>query len=465
MVWLNFTYAMLNKQEIIIMRYEKLLEALFSLQNKGSETFKIDPSMEDLYFNIENYIISSNGGKLHTARSRNDINATVSRMNTRDAILTVYPKILKFRKILLNLASDHIETVLTGYTHMQPAQPITFAHYLTAIAEAVERDYKRLVEAYERLNYCPLGGVAFAGTSFNIDRYYTAKILGFYSPVENSLDAISSRDYLLEITSHFTTLGSTINRFAQDLYIWTTDEFSFLEVDDSFAMCSSIMPQKKNPITLEHIKGKTSHLLSAYVSIFSCAKGISYGHCRDLSGEGFHLFWDACYQMEAIIELLSETIRTMKIKIDNMKSRVNRNYSTVTDLADELVRKEDISFRLAHQIVGYIVGNCISAGLTAEDITIEMLNKAGQIFVNKNFNWSQKNIDISLNASNSIKNKISTGSPSPNECEKMIKTLHARLDKDSENYKVLLNQLEQAREELLNKEIDKITKNQTIYID
>lgn len=462
MIRLNLAHVlMLHKQQIIGKEDAKrLLDLLLTLQDKGPRALEMNPSFEDYYFNIEHYIISQigveTGGKIHTARSRNDLHSTISRMNVRDAIINLYPKILELRSILLDLALVHKETVMTGYTHMQPAQPITLGHYFTAIAEAVERDFHRLEGAYNHLNYCPLGGGAFAGTSFNIDRNYTANLLGFFGPIENSIDAVVSRDYLLEISSHFATFGSTVNRFVNDLYIWATDEFSFIEVDDSMAACSSIMPQKKNPITLEHIKGKTSHLLSAYVSIFGCTKGISYSHCRDLAGEGIHLFWDASFQIEAILELLNATLKTMKIKIDKMKSRVNRNYSTVTDLADELVREEDLPFRVAHQIVGNIVRDCIAKDLSAEDITVKMLDKAGKIYANRPFNWTQEYLDRILDASHSINNKLSLGSPAPVECKRMVQNLKDKLNVDKKTYENMVKKLEQSKNQL-NKEVRLVT--------
>ncbi|WHH58211.1 argininosuccinate lyase [Petroclostridium sp. X23] len=461
MIKVNLAHVlMIKKQGIISVNdAKKLTSSLLTLQNKGHTAFELDPQLEDYYFNIEQYIISQVGldvgGKIHTGRSRNDLHSTISRMNVRDSIIPMYSRMLELRSTLLKLASDHKETVLTGYTHMQPAQPITLAHYFAAIAEAVGRDYERLENAYKRLNYCTLGSGAFAGTSFNIDRHYTSLLLGFSGPIENSLDAVASRDYLLEISSGYATFGSTINRFANDLYIWTTDEFGFIEVDDSMAVCSSIMPQKKNPITLEHIKSKTSHLLSAYVSIFTCMKGIPYGHCRDLAAESIRLFWDASAQMEAILELLNATLKTMRIRQETMKSRANCNYSTVTELADELVRREGVSFRVAHQIVGEVVGNCIDSGLPATDITIDMVQAAVKDYTDQKFLWTQEHLNYVLEATNSVCNKLSLGSPAPEECQRMIDNSENRLVKDKETYRDLVNKLQQSYDKLY-KEVNQI---------
>lgn len=448
MVHLNLAHVlMLCKQDIIEKNDAKiLLEALLELKKAGSSTIELNPFYEDYYFNIEQYLIAQVGieiaGKMHTARSRNDLHATISRMNVRDSVLELYQKLLELRSTLIRLASENKETVLTGYTHMQPAQPITLGHYFVAIAEAIERDYQRLIEAYTRLNCCPLGSGAFAGTGFNIDRKYTSDLLGFYEPIDNSMDAVASKDYLLEFSAHYATFGSTINRFANDLYIWATNEFGFIEVDDSMAACSSIMPQKKNPITLEHVKAKTSHLLSAFVSIFTCMKGIPFGHCRDLGGESIHMFWDATSQMEAILELLNNTLKSMKIKHENMESRANSNFSTVTELADELVKKEGLSFRIAHQIVGSIVSDCIDSGLSAQDITVEMLNRAGEVYASHTFDWTQEHISMILDAKYSVNNKPSLGSPSPNDCGAVIQKLEKRLDNDVQVHHNIIKDLE-----------------------
>lgn len=464
MISLNIAHTlMLNKQAIINKKDTAIiLDTLIALREKGPDAIEINPLYEDYYFNFEQYLILQAGleiaGKIHTARSRNDLSSTISRINVRDNIIKLYPKLLNLRSILLSIASDNIYTVITGYTHMQPAQPITIAHYFIAIAEGIDRDYKRLVEAYERLNYCPLGGGAFAGTSFNIDRNYTADLLGFYGPLENSIDAVASRDYLLEISADFATLGSTINRFANDLYIWSTDEFGYIEVDDSVAVCSSIMPQKKNPITLEHIKSKTSHLLGSFVSIFTCMKGIPYSHCRDLGGETIKYFWEATNQIESIVELLNTTLSSVKIKKDNLSNRIEKNFSTVTELADELVRKEGYSFRLAHQIVGKVVSDCLDNGYTSKDITIELINNACEVHASKTIKWSQEYLNNIIDAGYSVKSKQSLGSPSPVESNNSICKLQKSLDKDVEVYENRIKELELSAIKLEN-EISLVIRN------
>ena len=441
--------AMLDRQGIIgHASAVHILQGLQRMEVEGPDSIGKDPEREDYYFNVEKRVIDlvgmEDGGKMHTARSRNDLNATLARMNTRDCLVTVGCRLLRLRQELLRLAEENLETIVTGYTHMQPAQPITFGHYFTAIAEAVERDYDRILSSYERLNLCPMGAGAFAGTSFDIDREYTADRLGFSGILENSLDAVASRDYMLEICGDFATLGSTLSRFANDLYYWVTDEFHYVEVDDSLAVCSSIMPQKKNPITLEHIKSKSSHLAAAYTSIFSCLRGAAYGHARDVAGESPHLFWDAAQEMKVILELLTATLETLVIRGDNARKRVNDNFSTVTELADYLVVHHNISFRVAHQIVGKVVGDCIEENIPCSGINAQMVQSAGRKFTDQDLQISKEELRMVLDGRHSVNQRASQGSPMPENTLAVIARLRQKLKTDENGMEVLKEKLRQA---------------------
>ncbi len=436
MARLNMAHVlMLKKQNIIGGDDAKtLLSAILDLIQKGRDVIELNPNYEDYYFNTERYLISQVGievgGKLHTARSRNDLHSTILRMNVRDAYLAQLPRFLELRNILLKLAEEHKETVITGYTHMQPAQPMTVGFYFAGIAEALERDFDRISAAYEHLNYTTLGACAFAGTSFPIDRQYTAELLGFYGPVLNTIDAVASRDYVLEIMSSFAILASTLNRLAHDLYYWATDEFGYIELHDSVCSTSSIMPQKKNPGILEYIKSKSSHQLAAFVDAFCCMRGIPYTHTRDLGGESVHLLWDSFSEMEAMLELLKEVLRTVSVKKEKLKKRADTNYCTVTELADELVKREGVSFRLAHQIVGHVVLDCVDRGLTAQDITAAKLDEAAAMYAGRPLGWDEKHVKDTLDSLISVHNRQSAGSPCPANCERMTAAMSERLKKD-----------------------------------
>ena len=452
MIWLNIAHVLMMQQQNIVTPEDarQLLTVLTELSDASPSTVGTSPYCEDYYLNFEQYVISKLGmevgGKLHTARSRNDLVPTLMRMNVRDALEELNSRILALRRVLLELAQDHLELILTGYTHMQPAQPITLGHYFLAIGEALGRDFTRLLGAYAALNRSPLGSCAFAGTAFPIDRDLTARLLGFDGLIENSLDAVASRDYLLELSADFSTLGSTLARFAEDLYLWSTDEFGYVEFADSVSCCSSIMPQKKNPLSMEHVKSKTAHLSSTYLDICMCLKGTPYGHCRDLF-ECMPPFWDAVWQLKAILELLNETLRTMTIHQDRMLSRAEENYSTLTDLVDALVQAEGVPFRIAHKIVGATVRRCLNQGLHPKDIRVELLNEvAAQQGVSHPFRIRQEELEHILTAEYSVSNKKSAGSPALDSCQRMLQAQTAALKVDEETVNARLEQLQAARE-------------------
>lgn len=251
---------MLAKTGIIRKEVAKqLLQATAQIESeKDHPTFDINPNVEDLYFNLERYLIKLTGlevgGQQHTARSRNDLFATEIRIDTRKSYLKLAQLFIELRRTYLDLARRNLETVMSGYTHMQPSEPITFAHYLSGVSYALARDYERYSHAWKSLNLCPLGGCSMGSTSFPINREMTAKLLGFDAPVQNSLDCVASRDYLLEILMALSATAVTMSRTALDFYNWSTPQYGYIEVDDSCAVCSSIMPQKKNPFTFEHVR-------------------------------------------------------------------------------------------------------------------------------------------------------------------------------------------------------------------
>lgn len=456
MIDINIAHAlMLEKQRIISSQDAKVLcQSLLRILSEGAESIPLSSAYEDYYFNFEKRIIDiagiDVGGRLHTARSRNDLNSTLIRMNARDSLLRIFPIFLSLLDSLLEKARDSADVLITGYTHMQPAQPSVLAHYYLAICEALERDFQRLMDAFNRMNLCPLGSGAFAGTSFNIDRNCTSELLGFDVPMMNSLDSVASRDYLVEIAGDFVSIGSTLSRFVTDLYFWTTDEFGYVEMDDSVAICSSIMPQKKNPITLEIIRAKSSHLLGAYVSIASTLRGIPYGHCKDIGSETAVMFWESCEQLESMLQLAIVTLNTLQIRRDRMSERTRMNFSTATDLADELVRTENMPFRVAHQIVGKIVGSCINQGLRVDDITSEMLHDSSEQYCDRAIDWSQERIQTALNASDSVEKKISYGGVSVQECKNMIQSLTGQVQQDRNDSEALAQKLGEARISLRN---------------
>ncbi len=424
---------------------QKIMTALDELIEEGAENLELDPNKEELYFNIEAALIRKVGveigGQLHTARSRNDLYATVARMNSRNSLLNVSEQIIRLRKELLNIAEKSLYVVMTSYTHMQPAEPITLAHYLSAVLSALERDYERFIQTFKQINISPLGAGATASTSFNINRQETADLLGFTVAMANSIDGIASRDYVLEALSAMNILMNNLSRFSHDLYIWATDEFGIVEVNDSVAACSSIMPQKKNPITLEHIKAKSGHVIGALVSATSCLKNTSYGHSRDAT-ESFKYLWDAFSEVEASLHLMTATVTTLKFNEEKMFLRTLENFSTVTELANTIVRESNLSFREAHQIVGHLVSQMIEEKKSVTQIDSDKIKEISKLTVGKEIRLSDKAIQNALDPIANVGSRSTSGGPAPIEVQRQLEKLNERLHQDNdwvEQQKILVN--------------------------
>jgi argininosuccinate lyase len=418
-----------NKAHVIMLAEEEIIKRDVAAQilkvteeiarMKDNPTFEISSDMEDLYFNFERYLIERTGievgGQQHTGRSRNDILATTTRIDSRKIYLQLCELFLELREALVKLAKNNLETVMAGYTHLQPSEPITFAHYCSAILNALERDYVRISRAWEALNICPLGGGSSASTTFPINRETTATLLGFDTYMNNSMDSVAARDYAMEIVGALALAANTFSRFAHDLYIWTTPEYGYVEVDDSVAVCSSIMPQKKNPITLEHVKGKAAHLEAFWVSIFSTLKNIAYSHCRDSSTESVRFYWNALQEMEADIKLLTVTVKTLKVNKKHMVSAAAQNFSTVTELANYLVRYDNVSFRAAHEVVAMLVDYMMTHNKKSNEIHLEQVTDICKKMLGKATSLTDEQVSMALDPARNAKSKKAHGGSAPEE--------------------------------------------------
>lgn len=372
---------MLTKQKIVT---QEVAAAILRCNNElaamgDGPTFEVDPGREDFYFNIEAYLIEhvgiEIGGQQHTARSRNDLYATCARLGVRKAYFEICHIYNRMRQAILDVAAQNTDAVFAGYTHMQPSEPITFAHYCSAVLNAMQRDYRRIAHCYEALNICPLGGGSMGSTTWDIDRNYTAKLLGFDAPVDNSIDCVASRDFTTDILAVLSLSANTLSRFCQDLYVWATPDYGYVEVSDSCAVCSSIMPQKKNAFTLEHIKARAGHMHGYLMAMLACMKTIIYSHSKDTSVEATKNLRAAMLEMEGDFVLTELTVRTMSVKREVMLDHARRNFCTVTELANYLVRHDNISFREAHEIIAAVVGNMYDRGLTCAEIDRKAINE------------------------------------------------------------------------------------------
>lgn len=369
---------MLGKQGIIPAEdAEKIVAGLESLiTDWQSGRIELDPSAEDVHMNVEKLLVARIGeaaGRLHTARSRNDQVATDIRLWMKDEIDSINSLITQLQQILVITSEHHLDTVLPGCTHLQHAQPVLLAHHLLAYFWMLERDKSRFLDCRRRADVLPLGAGALAGTGFPIDREFVAKELGFSSISENSMDAVADRDFVAEFLAAASITMMHLSRLAEELVIWSTPEFGFVELDDSVTTGSSIMPQKKNPDAAELVRGKTGRVFGGLVAILTMQKGLPLAYNRDLQEDKEPLF-DAADTLSGSLIVCAKMIESARFNAERMRMALVRDFSTATDLADYLVRS-GMPFRQAHEVVGKLVADCISTGRGLEDISLDELRK------------------------------------------------------------------------------------------
>jgi argininosuccinate lyase len=426
-----------------------LLGLLLNIDGEGAKLFSLDPELEGLYYNYERYVIEvlgpRLGGKMHTGRSRNDLGATTSRMRVRDCIIGLLDQVISFRASLLGKAAENLDTIITGYTHLQPAQPITLGHYLTGIEQALQRDVTRLFNTLQCTNRSCLGAGALAGTGFPVDRALTAKLLGFDGFLENTLDAVGGRDYLLELYADLAILATTLSRLAQDLYAWYTYEFGIITLPDRLGGTSSIMPQKKNPIIMEATKGRAAHVIGGLISALGAMKNTNYTNVIDVNSEGFYLLDDSINHTEAMLALLEAVIEGMEVRRQPAYERAAENFSTVTELADALVRQKDCSFREAHHAVGVIVRKAMESGLKATQVTSEFIDRVVSDELGEPLGLPEESVRQALDPKHNVAARAHPGGPAPDAVRKTIESATSRLQEDRQRLGETRTQLDNAR--------------------
>lgn len=358
---------------------EKGLKKLLEKAKKGELTFSV--ALEDIHLNIEKMLtdeIGPVGGKLHTARSRNDQVATDMHLYLRKQVKEILDAIATLQDVLVRKAEEEIDTIIPGYTHLQRAQPISFGHHLMAYFWMLERDYERFKESLKRINISPLGAGALAGTTFPIDRHYTAELLGFDGIYENSLDAVSDRDFILEFLSDSSILMMHLSRFCEELILWSSQEFQFIEIDDRFATGSSIMPQKKNPDMAELIRGKTGRVYGNLFGLLTVMKGTPLAYNKDMQEDKEGMF-DTVKTVKGSLKIFAGMIETMKVNRKQMEKAVSQDFSNATELADYLATK-GVPFREAHEIVGKLVLYCIQNDKFLLDLSMDEFKQASPLF-------------------------------------------------------------------------------------
>lgn len=437
---------MLVEQRIIkISEGATLVEALIN-------TSKVEPNStaEDIHMAIEEQVLNKVGpeiaGNLHIGKSRNDQVATAIRIELRKELLDLMDYLIQMQESLASTASNHMATVILGYTHLQPAQPVTFSHYLLSFFDALERDLKRFQETYVRINLCPMGAGALATTSFGINRERVATLLGFDDLLENSIDAVSSRDFILETLAVLILTGLDISRLAEDLIIWSSPDFGVIELPDEFTSTSSIMPQKKNPEILEVIRARTSNLLGAFVACSTILKGLPTTYNLDFQEITPNL-WDSIETIRSSLNMFSKLIPNLQVS-QNIATKALNTFSTATELANMLVRKHNLPFRKAHKIVGALVKFLLNSKMSFAETSPELLQKIGKetSAVKLNVPWSD--ISESIDPIKNVEYCKVMGGPSPSEVKRMLSIRNQRIVFAKSNLKKIKEKINKAEHKL-----------------
>lgn len=423
---------MLGKQGIIPSEDSKkivegLKEILIRIDNG---TIQIDKDAEDIHSFVESiltYYIGDEGKKLHTGRSRNDQVTLDTKLYLKKYIKIIINEILKLHETLLEKANENINTIMPGYTHMQKAQPITFAHHILAYCEMFKRDIGRLFDSYKRLDEMPLGSGALATSTYPIDREFVASELGFSKITLNSLDSVSDRDYAIETLSALSLIMMHLSRFSEEIILWCTGEFNFIELDDSYSTGSSIMPQKKNPDVAELVRGKTGRVYGDLMTLLTVMKGIPLAYNKDMQEDKEALF-DGLDTTLLSLQTFNGMIKTMKVKKANMKKSASGGFTNATDVADYLVKK-GIAFRNAHEIAGKIVLHCIDKDIAIDDLSMEEFKNFSPIF--------EEDIYNAIDLLTCVEERSVIGGPSSLSVKMQIEVLKKFIKENKENLSCL----------------------------
>ena len=423
---------MLGKQGIIPAKdSEKIVNGLNEiLKRMENGVIHIDNSSEDIHSFIEStltYYIGDEGKKLHTGRSRNDQVALDTKLYVKKYLIVVANELLNLQTVILNKAKENINTIMPGYTHMQKAQPITFAHHIMAYAEMLKRDYGRLLDCYERMNEMPLGSGALATSTYPIDRNFVSNELGFNKPTVNSIDSVSDRDYAIEALSALSLIMMHLSRFSEEVILWCTGEFNFVELDDAYSTGSSIMPQKKNPDVAELVRGKTGRVYGDLMTLLTVMKGIPLAYNKDMQEDKEALF-DGLDTVLISIQTFTGMLDTMKIKKDVMKKAASGGFTNATDVADYLVKKGE-AFRNAHEIVGKIVLYCIDENKDIDDLSLDEYKSFSPFF--------EEDVYKAIDLITCVEERSVMGGPSSSSVQSQISLLENFISEKMEVLKCL----------------------------
>ena len=432
---------------------EKILRALEEIKDewlKGKIDLKAE-EFEDVHEFIETRLIEmvglEPGGKLHTGRSRNDQVALDMRLRMRRYLLEIWNEILNLMEIILTRAEEERDTPLMLYTHLQHAQIGNLSHYLLALFDHLSRDLERLEECYRRVNKSPLGASAIGGSSLPLNRSRVAELLGFDGVVENSIDAVSSRDFALESLSISSILATFLSRVSEDFIIWSSSEFGYLELPDQLASPSSIMPHKKNPCILELVRAKAGRISGLLTASLMELKGTPTGYNRDLQDQK-QLIFEALRETLAILKIFSKVVRGVRFRAERMREVISESYAPAIDLAENLVKYLGISVREAHRIVGEIVKMLVEKGMGMKDLDLNMIKEVSRRVLGKEVDIPEKVLEVIKEPSRTIGMRRTLGSPNPNEISRMIKDRRKTLDERKKVFQEVSRKVHESEERL-----------------
>ena len=416
---------MLAKQGILTEEEkDQILEGLQGiLEDVENHRLEITEEYEDIHSFVEANLIErigDAGKKLHTGRSRNDQVALDMKLYIRDEIREIDSLVLELLKALQKIMEENLHTYMPGFTHLQKAQPITLAHHMGAYFEMFRRDRGRLHDIFRRMNYCPLGSGALAGTTYPLDREYTAELLDFAGATRNSMDSVSDRDYLIELLSAMSTIMMHLSRFCEEIIIWNTNEYQFVEIDDAYSTGSSIMPQKKNPDIAELVRGKTGRVYGALISLLTTMKGLPLAYNKDMQ-EDKELIFDAIDTVKGCLALFTGMLSTMRFRKDRMEASAKNGFTNATDAADYLVGK-GVPFRDAHGIVGRLVLYCLEKNIALDDMTLEEYKAISPVF--------EEDIYEAISMKNCVEKRNTIGAPGAEAMKRVLEENRRYLEQE-----------------------------------
>jgi argininosuccinate lyase len=460
MILCNMAHTVMLQEQNIVSPQEaaRILKALRWLERAGG-AFPFDPEKGDLFFNVEAYVIqhagADMGGKMHLGRSRIDLIAALMRLKVRKNLIRLLPLVLELQRVVLARAMETADAVMPAYTHMQPAQVTTFGHYLVAFHDVLARDLQRLVRALESTNLSPLGAAAASGTTWPLDRARVAELLGFVSVVENTKDAAHNYDWLPEALAATAILMSNIGRLATDLYIWCSYEFRLVELDGAFAASSSIMPQKKNPYSLEMIKARTGEVTAAFPAVLEILKGDTGGTAFDVKLTGPRLADNAINRTADMVALVTPLLQTLIVHRERMAERAGDGFTTAVALADTLVA-HGLSFRTAHHVIGRLVNIATERGLGYRDVTSALLDEAASDITGAPVKLDERTIRSALDPEGFVRARDGHGGPAPKQVKRMVEKRERERVKRSQAIDAALERIAKA-EKKLSAEVDRLT--------